>query len=82
MWIFGNDYARAVEALGLKYDMFEFVHKIFDADRRKIIKYREQALTSVLEVHTHKRIPKKYFRADELSAIKSKIKESQSVTKS
>lgn len=82
MWIFGNDYARAVEALGLKYDMFEFAHKIFDADRRKIIKYREQALTSVLEVHTHKRIPKKYFKANELSAIKSKIKESQSATKS
>ena len=73
LWIWKNDYAQAVEDLGIKYTDIIFHHKVFDTDERIVKAYRKKALDLYNNVIENRRIPRSAFNASELLQIKNFI---------
>jgi hypothetical protein len=78
LWIWGEDYRKAVLDLEITAEDIIFHGKIFDVDERLIKAYREKSLKLYNEFYENRRINKKLFSASELKEIKAFI-ESQNI---
>jgi hypothetical protein len=73
LWIWGDNYEKAVKDLELTYDDFLFYGKEFEADIRLVNAYREKALALYNEFYENRRIDRKLFSASERKIIKDFI---------
>lgn len=72
--LYGNDtnkmnYAQMAVELGFTYEMFTFHHKIFEVDNKLVEERRKKALDMYNAFFETRRIPKSYFKRDQLAAL-------------
>jgi hypothetical protein len=73
LWIWGDDYRKAVLDLEITAEDVTFHGKIFEVDERLIKAYREKSLKLYNEFYENRRINKKLFNSEELKEIKNYI---------
>jgi len=70
LWIWGQDYARAIEELEITEEHVLYHDKEFEADPRMIKAYREKALKLYNDFYVNRRIDKNLFKREELNMLK------------
>jgi len=74
LWIWGQDYAKAIEDLGIRYDDITFHHEIMDYDPRIIKAYRDKAQKIYNDFYMSRSIDRNLFKKEELLDILRYIK--------
>lgn len=74
LWIWGKDYAKAIEELGLRYEDVVFHHEIMDYDARIIKAYREKAQKIYNDFYMNRTIDRSLFKKEELIDIMRYVK--------
>ena len=71
LWLWKEDYALAIQELGLTKDDFKFHSKIFPMDLRMMKAYREKALDRYNDFYYERRVKRDLFDSDEWRLLKS-----------
>lgn len=74
LWIWGQDYAKAIEDLEIRYGDIIFHHEIMDYDERILKAYREKAQKIYNDFYTSRTIDRNLFKKEELIDIGRYIK--------
>ena len=74
LWVWGKDYAKAIEELGLKYEDIIFHHVILDYDPRVIKAYRDKAQKIYNDFYMNRVIDRKLFNKEEIVEIMRYVK--------
>ena len=73
-WIWGENYAQAIEDLGLRYEDITFHHKIMDFDPRIIKAYRKKAQELYDDFYKTRTIDRWQFKKEELFDVMKYVK--------
>jgi len=69
LWIWGQDYAKAIKDLEIRYEDITFHHDILDYDERIIRAYREKAQKIYNDFYLSRTIDRNLFKKEELMDI-------------
>lgn len=74
LWIWGQDYAKAIKDLEIRYEDIKFHHVILDYDERIIKAYRDKAQKIYNDFYTTRTIDRNLFKKEELTDIARYVK--------